>query len=79
MFALPHIAVYLIIISSIYSKLEFQGSKDWSRTVQGGMTEYFSQNDQINKLTVLSLNGLNEALARFVNANDTKAFHDLVK
>lgn len=43
------------------------------------MTEYFSQGDNRNKLTVLSLTGLNEALTRFVNANDTKAFHDLVK
>ena len=43
------------------------------------MTEYFKQDDKINKLTVLSLAGLNDALARFVNANDVRAFHDLVK
>lgn len=43
------------------------------------MTDYFNQDDKINKLTVLSLAGLNNALDRFVNANDTKAFHDLVK
>lgn len=43
------------------------------------MTDYFSQDDQINKLTVLSLTGLNNALDKFVNANDIRAFHDVVK
>jgi hypothetical protein len=43
------------------------------------MTDYFSQDDKINKLTVLSLTGLNEALIRFVNTNDTRAFHDVIR
>ncbi|XP_014224558.1 double-strand break repair protein MRE11 isoform X1 [Trichogramma pretiosum] len=56
-----------------------EGDKDWKRSVQGGISDYFKQDDQVGKLTVLSLNELNRALSRFVDTNDGNAFNELVE
>ena len=43
------------------------------------MKEYFSKEANADKLTVLSLVGLNAALGRFVNSNDTSAIEELTR
>lgn len=58
--------------------VKLQSKKDWRQTVQGGLTEYFNEDDKINKLSVLSLPSFNNALSEFVNSNNRNAFHDLV-
>ncbi|XP_054002980.1 double-strand break repair protein MRE11 isoform X1 [Hylaeus anthracinus] len=51
---------------------------DWNKTVQGGIMKHFNSEANRDKLTVLTVNGLNEALNRFVSGNDTDAFKDIV-
>ena len=43
------------------------------------MKEFFSQENHIDKLTVLSLVGLNSALNRSVNLHDSTAIVDLTR
>ncbi|OAD61543.1 Double-strand break repair protein MRE11 [Eufriesea mexicana] len=52
--------------------------RNWNKTVQGGVKKYFSLKENKDKLTVLTVNGLNEALNRFVDRGDTDAFKDIV-
>ncbi|CAL7934459.1 unnamed protein product [Xylocopa violacea] len=54
-------------------------NRDWNITVQGGLKKYFSLEENRDKLTVLTINGLNEALNRFVDGGDADAFKDIVK
>ncbi|XP_076765796.1 double strand break repair nuclease mre11 [Xylocopa sonorina] len=53
-------------------------NRDWKTTVQSGLKKYFSLEENKDKLTVLTVNGLNEALNRFVDGGDTDAFKDIV-
>ncbi|XP_001603844.2 double-strand break repair protein MRE11 [Nasonia vitripennis] len=62
-------------LSTIYFADE---SREWSRTVEGGMSEYFNRDENKGKLKVLSLNNLNEALVKFKN-DDTKVFERVVR
>ncbi|XP_031366460.1 double-strand break repair protein MRE11 [Apis dorsata] len=52
--------------------------KNWNKTVQGGIKKHFSLEENKDKLTVLTVNGLNEALNRFVNMGDLDAFKGIV-
>lgn len=52
--------------------------KNWNKTVQGGIKNHFSLKENKDKLTVLTVNGLNEALNRFVNMGDLDAFKGIV-
>ncbi|PBC33090.1 double-strand break repair protein MRE11 [Apis cerana] len=52
--------------------------KNWNKTVQGGIKKHFSLKENKDKLTVLTVNGLNEALNRFVNMADLDAFKGIV-
>ncbi|XP_031773373.1 double-strand break repair protein MRE11 [Apis florea] len=54
------------------------GEKNWNKTVQGGIKKHFSLEENKDKLTVLTVNGLNEALNRFVNMGDLDAFKSIV-
>ncbi|XP_043517883.1 double-strand break repair protein MRE11 isoform X1 [Frieseomelitta varia] len=56
----------------------YEDEKNWNRTVQGGIKKHFSLEENKDKLTVLSVNGLNEALNRFVDIGDTDAFANIV-
>ncbi|XP_071865259.1 double strand break repair nuclease mre11 isoform X1 [Bombus fervidus] len=56
----------------------YEANKDWNKTVQGGIKKHFSLEENRDKLTVLTVNGLNEALNRFVDAGDIDAFKDIV-
>ncbi|XP_066589059.1 double-strand break repair protein MRE11 [Prorops nasuta] len=51
----------------------------WGLTVQDGIKKFFANSQNMGKLTVLSLAGLNEALTRFVTMNDHEAFNNLIK
>ncbi|XP_076239409.1 double strand break repair nuclease mre11 [Calliopsis andreniformis] len=51
---------------------------DWNRTVQGGIKKFFTSEENKDKLTVLTVNGLNEALNRFVDRGDNESFKDIV-
>ncbi|XP_017796134.1 PREDICTED: double-strand break repair protein MRE11 [Habropoda laboriosa] len=53
-------------------------NRDWNKTVQGGIKKHFSLEENRDKLTVLTVNGLNEALNRFVDRGDIDAFKDVV-
>lgn len=48
-------------------------------SVQGSIKKYFSRDDKKNQLSVLSVDGLNEALNRYVQATDDDAFQDVIK
>ncbi|XP_076655737.1 double strand break repair nuclease mre11 isoform X2 [Halictus rubicundus] len=52
--------------------------EDWNKTVQGGLKNYFNLEENKNLLTVLTVNGLNEALCRYIDRGDGDAFKDLV-
>ncbi|XP_015600381.1 double-strand break repair protein MRE11 isoform X2 [Cephus cinctus] len=52
--------------------------KDWRKSVQGGILKYFESKENQDKLTVLSVTGLNKALSRFVEKNDSDAFKDII-
>lgn len=56
----------------------FKDEKNWNKTVQGGIKKHFSLEENKDKLTVLTVNGLNEALNRFVNMGDLDAFKSIV-
>ncbi|KOX68243.1 Double-strand break repair protein MRE11 [Melipona quadrifasciata] len=56
----------------------YEDERNWNRTVQGGIKKHFSLEENKDKLTVLSVNGLNEALNRFVDTGDTDAFANIV-
>lgn len=51
---------------------------DWNKTVQGGIKKYFSTEENKDKLTVLTVAGLNEALNRFVDRRDMESFKDVI-
>ena len=57
---------------------EYNDDVDWIKSVQGGIKNHFSLEQNKDKLTVLSVNGLNEALNRFIDRGDTDAFKDIV-
>ncbi|XP_046736595.1 double-strand break repair protein MRE11 isoform X2 [Diprion similis] len=52
---------------------------EWNKTVQGGIRKYFASGNKKNKLTILSLTGLNEALSQFVDKGDSNAFDDIIE
>ncbi|XP_015439228.1 PREDICTED: double-strand break repair protein MRE11A [Dufourea novaeangliae] len=51
---------------------------DWNTTVQGEVKKHFTSEQNKDKLTVLTVNGLNEALNRFIDRGDNDAFENLV-
>ncbi|EFN86093.1 Double-strand break repair protein MRE11 [Harpegnathos saltator] len=59
----------------------FQGNleQDWNRTVPGGIKKYFDMEENKDKLTVLTVTALNEALNRYVDKGDTDAFRNIVE
>ncbi|XP_031845472.1 double strand break repair nuclease mre11 isoform X2 [Nomia melanderi] len=52
---------------------------DWNKSVQEGLKKHFSLEENKDLLTVLTVNGLNEALSRFVDKHDTDAFKEIVR
>lgn len=52
---------------------------EWSKTVQGGIRKYFASEKNKDKMTVLSVTGLNEALSQFVDKGDKNAFEDMIE
>ncbi|XP_043247930.1 double-strand break repair protein MRE11 [Colletes gigas] len=56
-----------------------EDNQDWNKTVQGGIKKHFSSDSNKDVLTVLSVNGLNEALNRFVGSGDTDAFKGIIR
>lgn len=57
---------------------QYEDDVDWNKTVQGGIKKHFSLEENKDKITVLSVNGLNEALNRFIERGDTDAFKDII-
>ncbi|XP_043286064.1 double-strand break repair protein MRE11 [Venturia canescens] len=57
---------------------QHEGDIDWNVSVQGSIQKYFSRDDKKDQLTVLSVDGLNEALSRYVEAADDDAFQDVI-
>ena len=51
---------------------------DWNKTVQDEIKMLFSLDEHKDKLSILTVNGLNEALNRFVSRGDPDAFRDIV-
>lgn len=45
----------------------------------GGIKKYFEKEENKDKLTVLTVTALNEALNRFVERNDLDAFKNIVR
>lgn len=56
-----------------------QLGQDWTSTVPGGIKKYFDKEENRDKLTVLTVTALNEALSRFVDRGDTDAFRVIVR
>lgn len=56
-----------------------QAGQDWTKTVPGGIKKYFDMEENKDKLTVLTVTALNEALNRYVDRNDTDAFRNIIK
>jgi len=46
--------------------------------VQGGIKKYFDMEENKDKLTVLTVAAMNEALNRYVDRSDTDAFKNVV-
>ncbi|XP_012221953.1 double-strand break repair protein MRE11 [Linepithema humile] len=53
--------------------------QDWTSTVPGGIKKYFDKEENRDKLTVLTVTALNEALSRFVDRGDIDAFRNIVR
>ncbi|XP_078038066.1 double-strand break repair protein MRE11-like isoform X2 [Augochlora pura] len=51
--------------------------EEWNKTVQGELRRYFNSEENENLLTVLTVDGLNEALTQFINRNDSDAFSNM--
>ncbi|KAL6445377.1 hypothetical protein ACFW04_002289 [Cataglyphis niger] len=52
--------------------------QDWNSTVPGGIKKYFDMEENKDKLTVLTVTALNEALNRYVDIGDIDAFKNIV-
>ncbi|CAK9820856.1 Double-strand break repair protein MRE11 [Anthophora plagiata] len=65
-------------VDDVAQFLSYNDDKDWSKTVQGGIKKHFSSEENRDKLTVLTVNGLNEALNRFIDRGDIDAFKNVV-
>ena len=57
----------------------FQDETAWNRTVQDGIKSFFEMEENRDKLSVLSVAGLNTALAQYTEGNHTDAFENLVE
>lgn len=56
-----------------------QIGQDWNSTVPGGIKKYFDMEENKDKLTVLTVTALNEALNRYVDTGDIDAFKNIVR
>lgn len=59
--------------------LIFQDEIAWNKTVQDGIRQFFEMEENKDKLSVLSVVGLNGALALFTEGGHTDAFENLVE
>ncbi|KYM84030.1 Double-strand break repair protein MRE11 [Atta colombica] len=59
----------------------FEGDKgeNWTSTVQGGIKKYFDMEENKDKLTVLTVAAMNEALNRYIEKSDLDAFRSIVR
>ncbi|KYN11165.1 Double-strand break repair protein MRE11A [Trachymyrmex cornetzi] len=59
----------------------FEGDKgeNWTSTVQGGIKKYFDMEENKDKLTVLTVTAMNEALNRYVEKSDLDVFRSVVR
>nr|XP_033333877.1 double-strand break repair protein MRE11-like isoform X1 [Megalopta genalis]XP_033333878.1 double-strand break repair protein MRE11-like isoform X1 [Megalopta genalis] len=51
---------------------------EWNKTAEGELKKYFNLEENKDLLTVVTVDGLNKALAQFINKGDTDAFKNLV-
>ena len=65
-------------LEDIAQALGHDSDADWNRTVQDEIKMLFSLDEHKDKLSILTVNGLNEALNRFVSRGDPDAFKDIV-
>ncbi|XP_012285624.1 double-strand break repair protein MRE11 [Orussus abietinus] len=56
-----------------------EDERNWNKSIIEGIKKHFESQENQDKLTVLSVTGLNEALMRFVEKNDGDAFKDVIK
>ena len=65
-------------LEDIAQALCHDSDADWNKTVQDEIKMLFSLDEHKDKLSILTVNGLNEALNRFINRGDPDAFKDIV-
>lgn len=53
--------------------------KQWNKTVQDGISKYFAEDQNVDKLSVFTVTELNDALTRFTEQGDNTAFETLDK
>ncbi|XP_051169913.1 double-strand break repair protein MRE11 [Leptopilina boulardi] len=53
--------------------------KEWNKTVQDGICKYFAEDQNSEKLTVFTVNELNDALSQFTDHSNLQAFETLVQ
>lgn len=75
---------YLILINSFefFYKcilISWQDEKQWNKTVQDGISKYFAEDQNVDKLSVFTVTELNDALTRFTEQGDNTAFETLDK
>ncbi|XP_076672396.1 double strand break repair nuclease mre11 [Andrena cerasifolii] len=65
-------------LEDIAQALCHDSDADWKKTVQDQIKMLFSLDEHKDKLSILTVNGLNEALNRCINRGDPDAFKDIV-